>query len=353
MIGLAQSYCLQNMDMDNDTWSDLIIERAARPLPLSEDRFRQWMAGRGIFVSSRMDNEMNPFREGVRTYLHRLGATPVMWEEIAPRDEQAQRAYLNGVDQSSICILMLGRGYGATDASGYSPTHQEANRAAERKIPRLLFTPAGIQSSERDGRLNDWLNSLYNEISGATFTTTDDLVAQLDARLREMAAQAERIWVKLGSLIFPGKVTTSFGITGGGQFTVTARVSQGDVRHTLLALGQPFGYTRAQADRLTWSSQSFPVRVESISTEAEFAADDAVRIVCSIPQNWYGESGSPLADFSIDGGMGRRTIGPVDLAGIWARRAILGEEMNSDSNPLDLVSSCSAPWSEPLIETES
>ncbi len=58
--------------MSRDNWSNLIIEKAARPLPLADDRFRQWIAGKGIFISSRRDDEMNPSREAVRNYLHSI-----------------------------------------------------------------------------------------------------------------------------------------------------------------------------------------------------------------------------------------------------------------------------------------
>ena len=57
-----------------------------------------------------------------------------MWEEITPRDEGPQRAYLSGVDRSSVFLLILGSRYGVTDQTGYSPTHQEGNRAAEREF---------------------------------------------------------------------------------------------------------------------------------------------------------------------------------------------------------------------------
>src|SRR5207248_2661188 len=110
------------------SWNSLIVENAAHPAPLSEERFRDWMAGRNIFVSSTMDAEMTPFREAVRAYIHSMGATPIMWEEITPRDEGPQQAYLGGVDRSGVFVLLFGSRYGVTDASGYSPTHQEGNR---------------------------------------------------------------------------------------------------------------------------------------------------------------------------------------------------------------------------------
>ena len=119
---------------ETPNWKDLIIERSAHPLPLVEDRYRAWVTGRQIFVSSLMDQEMTPYHNAVRAHLHAIGASPIMWEEITPRDEGPQRAYLNGVDQSSVFLLILGSRYGVTDQTGYSPTHQEGNQAAEREF---------------------------------------------------------------------------------------------------------------------------------------------------------------------------------------------------------------------------
>lgn len=282
----------------DSTWDEIIAETSARPLPLTEEQFRAWMSRQGIFVSSVMDDEMIPYRNAVRAYLRRLNATPIMWEEITPQDKSAQHAYLDGVDQAMIFVLLLGRRYGVADASGASPTHKEAMRAAGRNILRLLFVLSGVESHERDVKLNDWLASLYNEISGATFDSSETLVGRLDAQLREVAAQSERTWIKLGNLVFPGKVKTNFGTTRGGEFTVTARVSSGRVRHALLSLGNSFG--RHRADRLTWSEYSYPVQVISVSSESEFAAEDVIEIRCQTPQNWYGESGSTVAMMGID-----------------------------------------------------
>jgi hypothetical protein len=325
-------------------WSELIIESGAHPSTLSEERFREWMTGRAVFISSLMDDEMRPFREAVRAYLHRIGSLPVMWEEITPRDEQPQSAYLGGVDRSSAFLLLLGSRYGAADSTGYSPTHQEGNRAAESRKPRLLFVLETVKDSERDGRLNDWLRSLYNELSGGTFTSATDLVAQLDARLREMAAQNERVWIKLGRIIFPGAVTSRFEGNNGGQFIVTARVGDGRVRRALVELGQPF--SRSDANRLTWADKSFPIRIESVAIETEFTAEDVVRITCGTPQNWQGGTGSNISMmFSVG------TATASELASVWARRALLGEHYEGGTTRgLDLTRSFSEPDAPTLPE---
>jgi hypothetical protein len=302
---------------ENNSWDEIIAETSARPLPLAEEQFRAWVSRQGVFVSSVMDDEMIPHRNAARAYLRRMSATPLMWEEITPQDKSAQHAYLDGVDQATIFVLMLGRRYGIADASGASPTHKEAIRAASRNIQRLLFTLAGVESRERDVKLNDWLASLYNEISGASFDSSETLVARLDVQLRELAAQGERTWIKLGDLVFPGKVKASFATSSGGEFTITARVSAGRVRHALLELGGSF--SRRRADRLTWSDHSYPVQVLSVASESEFTAEDAVEIRCRTPQNWYGESGSNIAMM----GMGSNER--------WAEQAFFGKHPNTSS----------------------
>ncbi|MGH9970587.1 MAG: DUF4062 domain-containing protein [Pyrinomonadaceae bacterium] len=302
------------------------------------------MAGRHIFVSSLMDPEMTPFREAVRAYAHSMGATPVMWEEITPRDEGPQHAYLSGVDRSMVFVLILGTRYGVTDPSGYSPAHQEGNRAAERRIPRLLFTLSAVDDSVRDGRLNDWLRSLQSEVSGASFASQIDLIAQFDARLREMAAQSERLWIKLGELVFPGTVKSRFTSSGEGEITVAARVSDGEVRRALLRLGQPFG-SRSRAERITWSNNSFPIQIESVYVEAEYSGEDEVKISCKSSQSWGSGSSSVhmLASFG--------SVSAVEMAGMWARRAILGESYKEGKQvAFDMTESFSQPEAATLPE---
>jgi hypothetical protein len=303
----------------NTSWDEIIAESSARPIPLTEDRFRFWISRQGIFVSSLMDDEMTPYRNAVRAYLRKGGTAPLMWEEITPQDKNARHAYLDGVDQASIFVLLLGRHYGIADVTGASPTHSEEMRAAERNIPRLLFTLSGIDSRDRDVKLNHWLGSLYNEISGANFDSPEMLTASLDARLKELAAQNDRTWIKLGSLVFPGRVRISFNPGGGGEFTIVARVSTGPVRHALLSLVN--SYSRTRAERLTWSDHSYPVQVVEVTSTSEFTAEDEVEVKGRTPQNWHGgESGSGLAMMGGPGSIQR-----------WVRLAFFGEQPKIDS----------------------
>jgi len=179
---------------------------------------------------------------------------------------------------------------------------------------------------------------LYAELAGASFNAEANVVAQLDARLREMAAQSERVWIKLGNLVFPGSVKSRFEGTGGGEFVVTARVRTGGVRRALLEYGQPFG-PRSRADRLTWADNSFPTQVQSVAVETEYTGEDVVRVTCRTPQNWHGDSSSNhamLASFE--------SVTAAEMAAIWARRAILGEPFEGrQRGSLDMTNSLTEP----------
>ena len=321
------------MNGNQHQWDNLILDAAAAPAALTNDRFRAWMGRQRVFVSSVMDAELTPYRDAVRAYLRREGAAPVMWEEIAPQDTGPVRAFLDGVQTSTLFVLILGNRYGVADETGYSPTHKEGNRAKELNITRLLFI---LPDHGRDGRLNDWLRSLYNEISGLSVESPEALIMQLDNRLRDMAARSERNWVKLGRLVFPGKVATEASGHGGQRFTVTGRPASNAVRNGLLALGQPFsrGLTR-----LTWPNRSFPVNVESVRAISEYVGDEEVEVTCRTPPNWYGETGTGMAGMSYGG---QERMGPDDLAQVWVNRAIFGQDSQQRRGP-DMLRSLTTP----------
>ena len=308
---------------DASEWGTLVVERGATPVALDDAAFRTWMARRPVFVSSTMDDEMTADRDAVRAWLTRWGAEAVMWEGITPRDQRAEGAYLDGVDRSDLLILVLGSRYGVADSSGYSPTHKEVNRARDRQIPRLLFTKGGVAERDRAGKLNDWLRELYGEVSGAVYHASDALCALLEHRLREMAASQESLWLKLGSLVFPGRVSHQHGAQG-AVYTVTARVRDGAVRRALFGLGDPLGGRRA--DRLTWTTESQPVTVQSVAMATSRASESEITVTCTQSmQQRNGGGYAGLGGMTFVGGHGERSYGPADQVELWARSAIFGD----------------------------
>lgn len=260
-----------------------------------------------------MDEEMADAREAVRSTIKRWGGQAVMWEELTPRDQHAERAYTEGVERSSIFVLLVGRSYGAADETGYSPTHKEGRRAKELSVPRLVFEDDRITPSERDGRLNDWLRSLHAEVSTGGYQDPNDLSRLLENRLREIAAGQETTWIKLGNLVFPGTVSRHHQATK-AEFIVRARVGEGTVRRAVSEIVT--WSSRVHADRLTWSVQTHPVAVDAVSTETVISSEDEVEIRCSKPLQ---PSTSHPMLMTVNG------LGPSDQAEMWVRQAVFGE----------------------------
>lgn len=297
----------------------MLVERRSAPERLSDSEFRTWMEGRAIFVSSTIDDEMLPLRAAARAAISDLGGEPVLWESITPRDQRAEDAYLEGVDRSSLLVLLVGTRYGITDESGYSATHREVIRAQERSIPRLLFE-LSVSPNDRDGRLNDWLRSIYNEVSTAQAADEHDLATKFEARLRELAASQERTWIKLGRLAFPGQVERSTGQSG-STLTVTASVREPALRRELNDVA---GAPHRVGDRLTWGVNSEQVQVRGVEIRTATASRDDVIITC--------ESGARSMMRSVLNGTistGGRSYGSAEQVQLWIEEHVLGRKNSS------------------------
>lgn len=289
--------------MSDSSWDDLVIERAAHPAALTDQEFRDWMTGRRIFVSSLMDEEMTPFRSVMRHLVEQWGGVAVMWETITPRDERANIAYLEGVRASDLFLLTLGRRYGIPDESGYSPTHKESDLAAKLGRTRLAFNSSAIKSSDRDGKLNDWIGALYTELSLGKYHDAETLENGILVRLRETAAQQETYWVKIGRMVFPASVISR--TSGDGTvLTVTATLRDRDLKRELLRLQDNLRL----ASRLTWGAESTPVNVKSVVIEDRSSSRFTLELVCGVPRDRY--NGGAMWEVSSDE-QGRR-FGPAD-----------------------------------------
>jgi len=62
-----------------------------------------------------------------------------LFEDIAARDQQADKVYLDKVDHCDIYLGIFGYEYGSTDADGVSPTEHELNRATNQGKTRLIY----------------------------------------------------------------------------------------------------------------------------------------------------------------------------------------------------------------------
>lgn len=311
-------------------WNDLVIERRFQPEPLNDSEFRAWISGQRIFVSSTMDSEMGPARQAVREWVRSHGASPIMWEELTPRDERAEDAYLEGVQRSTLYLLLAGKRYGIADRSGYSPTHKEGNRAKELGLTRLVFASA-LAPEDRDGKLNDWLASLKNELSLARYYSVENLLLQLESRLREIASAQESPWVKLGRLIFPGSVRHRRKNAAGAEFIVRARVQSHAVRRSVMRLGSQWDSERA--DRLTWGTETQPINVRSVEGDSPTISQETIEIHCEADDR---RSNQHLVNVSYG------NAGPTEQALIWARQAVFGESIEP-RGPGDMLVTMTQP----------
>lgn len=302
--------------MNGPRWTDLVVEDRLAPPRVSEDEFSDWLSNTRLFVSSTIDDEMLPFREAVRSWSYDHGAVPVMWEELVPRDQDPVTSYLSGVDQSDIFVLLLGHRYGTSDSSGYSPTHAEANRAKHIGIPRLAFQPSSVRDADRDGRLVDWVRSLYAEISIAKFDSVADLDRLLELRLRELAAASTTIWIKLDRFIFPGSIWRGDG-DGGRTFQIDAMLRNPVLRREIESIGH-----RSSSLRLTWGAVSHIVHDVRSETKSTARSSDSVRLTGTFVSPWN----EPRA--FMPGGMtimqASRAFTPSDQAEIWLKSELIG-----------------------------
>lgn len=304
--------------MNESAWEDLVIEGRSAPPRLSDDQFAEWVRGRPIFVSSPIDEEMTPNREAVRARLESLGAEPVMWEAITPQDRRPESAYLEGVDRSHLFVLLAGKRYGVSDSSGYSATHKEAMRAEERGTPRLLFERARLLPADRDGKLNDWLKSMYVGVSGATYPDPPGLEERLEDRLRDIAASQESTWVKLGRFVFPGQVGRRSG-TGGSEYTARALLLDGVARHYANEL---VSSRYRGTNLLTWGTTSEQVNVTAVDIETVATSRDSMVIRMSGV-----ESGGPLRTVAFGTiSSGGRTADAAEQVTGFAEMAFFGAD---------------------------
>lgn len=198
---------------------------------------------------------------------------------------------------------------------------------------------ADIPRSQRDGYLNRWISSLFNEVSGGEYVTPEDLTRALERRFREMASAQATPWIKLGPIVFPGRVLRRGGYQG--EITVTARVRDGSVRRALSGLGHFSSQVRA--DRLTWAGETHPVRVTEVQVETAFTSEDEVTITCAFPQQYVGpDAGVMPVSYGSNGGTDRQ-------AEIWARHMLFGEPLDRSRIRHDMLVMMSVPDRVPTL----
>lgn len=295
----------------------LVIDRSP-PAHLDDAEIRAWAEHQRAFISSVM-RDMGPEREAVASAVERVGATPVLFERLGGRDDGPQLAYLDGVRGSDIYFGILGDRYGVPDETGYSPTHREYNEAVHQGLRISVWNTTG----DLDGHQRDFLDEIRVFHTTGDYSTPTELGEKVEARLRELAAQAHSPWCKVGEALFRA---SHFADTG-SRLQIEALLRDDAVVAVLEGL-RPDQWGRGGLPRVTCLGRSYLASVESV--KVEMTAGRAKRVTVEAIRT--GESAESY------GGITYGQHGPDDLTEIGLRVALFGEE-----NPLGSMSFAEVP----------
>jgi hypothetical protein len=247
----------------------LKIDRSGTAAQPDSSAFAAWTSDQRVFISSVM-GDRTPLRRSLANAVNDMGAEPVWFEAFGGRDDNAELAYLTEVGSSTIYLGILGRDYGRLDKRyRLSATHIEY-REAER-----LGLPVSVWVQDEAAMHADQYNFL-NEVrlfhTTGNFSQDTDLVAGVQRRLQEMAAEVVSPWAKLGDVVF----RTNKIVDNGKKVTLAASVHSGEVVAALEGM-RPNGY-RSQDMRLTWAGRSLPVKVNTVQTTTTASRSSEVQV---------------------------------------------------------------------------
>lgn len=307
---------------------DLFVDQTTPVQRPSDEQIHHWAGGKGVFVSSTMDDLQNE-RAAAASAIEDVGAEPVLFERFGARSEDSRQAYKAEVRRSDIYLGILSRSYGVKQPSGYSATHAEYEEAKGHHKELLLFLDDSVSSSERDGHLNRWLKELYQQHVLAKYETVDDLKRRIRTSLRQLAQKEITPWVKLGNLIF--QATRIEKTTSGQQQEVavtTASQNQKVLsRLRKMAGGQSF---RRSSVQLIFRTTCQSVEVEALNETVDPLGRDSVTIQCrSGNSSQRTPGGSPSSLRMLGGGMhtGGKKYEQRELIELALKAVIFGEPL--------------------------
>lgn len=299
-------------DWDVNNAAILIDESSAEPLPEAE--IRAWARDQRAFISSVMQG-MVAERSCVAAAIEDLGAQAVWFEQFGGRDDDPESAYLAEVASSDVYIGLLGERYGKPLPSGFSATHAEYRAA----LDHGLRTSVWVSDGELVGPQRDFVEEIRVFRTTGSYSSPEDLAANVSRRLKELAADASSPWVKVGPVIFRSSHVEDDGST----ITVEARVRNAEVLAALESMRPDGIWGRSHESVVTWAGRTAPVRVEEVRTETR--AGRGARVTLVAQRN----SGPPTGSM-VDGSMEGRS--PEDLTELALRVALFDEP-----NPLGLM----------------
>jgi hypothetical protein len=309
----------------------LTIDLAAAARRLSDDEFFAWAQGQTVFLSSVM-NEFEQERRALAAALEGLGVTVRWFEDFGGRDDSAADAYLGEVRSATIYLGLLGDSYGnmlnAGEYQGYSATHAEylEARARGKRITFWERRPA----DRREGHARKFLDEVWVFQVTGRFENADDLVAGVEKRLREMAAEDLAPWVKVGDVI----IRAAHVQASADELILRTRVYDPAVLRALNELaGQGWRQTEVP---VTYGNRSGTGHVEKLAESSTSGAFTAVELTAKV--NW--------ADRGDTGAAGTSGYSPEDLTEVAVRVGLLGEPMPANLQQMSFLVAAEDPLAE-------
>ena len=185
-----------------------------------------------VFVSSLITG-MEPLRAAAREAITTLRHEAIMAEDFGAQPNSPQIACLNGLREADIVVLILGRRYGAAQASSLSATHEEYQDAKGRK-PVLVFVQEGIEREAQEAAFLEEVQGWEKGSFRSAFRTDVDLRQAITRALFDYAlanatgpVDQEEMTERAVALLpterrnsFSGSATVNFAVAGGPRKSI-------------------------------------------------------------------------------------------------------------------------------------
>lgn len=241
-------------------------------------------------------SELGTERRALAQALRGLGLQVIRFEDLGGREDSAQTAYLDGVARSDVYVGLVADRYGTMLTSGRSPTHEEYREARRRGLYIAVWVAA--DGSARQGNARDFVAEVQTFHTTGSWQNTEDLVASVVGRLKEIAAEAESPWVKLGEVVFRADSIEDDGRT----LVIEMRSRDQQVIGALEAL-RPDSWGRIPDLTVTTAHRSGRARITNIASRTSSAQHRALAVSADVqwadgrrPSMATGLNGIPVED---------------------------------------------------------
>lgn len=277
------------------------------PEPLTTTELRAWMSEQTVFISSVMA-DMALEREAAQAAVEGMGGKVSMFEGLGGRDDNAETAYLAGVQSSDVYVGILGERYGKPAPSGYSPTHTEYNEAIKAGLRISMWATTG----DMDCHQRDFLNKIRTFHTTGGYSSPEKLYEGLRRRLTHLASEASSPWCKVGPVLFRARRYSD----DGTRITVEASIRNDSVLSALEGL-RPDNWHGNRSSRVTCVRRSHAVEIDAVVVEATPGRSRRVSIEATRTRERRNEIG--LFDVSFG------NWSPEDLTELALRSTLFGE----------------------------